>query len=157
MIFKMFRKHSKESVYNFEKDVAIAEYLDSIKMLPPSFMLLQPWAHNPDTWSDVTRMRTMNMEQASKGKEMHLCPLQFDICDRAINQYTNPGDEVYDPFGGLMTVPLRAIRAGRLGRGCELSSSYFTDGVWHLRRTEAMVNSPELFDLDSVMNQESEA
>jgi hypothetical protein len=35
-------------------------------------------------------MRTLNGEQAAKGREMHLCPLQFDIVDRLINRYSTP-------------------------------------------------------------------
>ena len=147
MVFKMFRKHSAGNVYDFEHDVKLAEHLDAVKMLPPSFMLLQPWSNHADVWADITRMRTLNGVQAAKGKEMHLCPLQFDIVDRAITQYTNPGDEVFDPFGGLMTVPLRAIQLGRRGRASELSRRYFDDGVWHLRTAEAKAASLTLFDM----------
>jgi hypothetical protein len=71
-------------------------------------MLLQPQSWHPDVWTDITRMRTLNVRRRSAGREMHLCPLQFDIVDRAIEQYTMPGEEVYDPFAGLMTVPYRA-------------------------------------------------
>lgn len=28
----------------------------------------------------------------------HVCPLQFDIVDRLIECYSNPGELVYDPF-----------------------------------------------------------
>jgi hypothetical protein len=146
-VFKVFRKHSSTAVYDFEHDVKLAEELDRLNMLPPGFMLCQPVSHSEDVWTDVTRMRTLNGEQAAKGKEMHLCPLQFDIVDRAIVQYTNPGDEVYDPFGGLMTVPLRAVKLGRRGRGVELNPAYFTDGTWHLKRHDTQANSPTLFDM----------
>ncbi|MDP0995919.1 DNA methyltransferase, partial [Klebsiella pneumoniae] len=71
----------------------------------------------------------LNGAQSAKGKEMHLCPMQFDIADRSIVQWSNAGDVVYDPFGGLMTVPYRALKLGRRGYGCELSPQYFLDGV----------------------------
>jgi hypothetical protein len=147
-VFKAFRAYTATHVYDHEHVVALAESLEAAKMLPPSFKLLQLWAHGEHTWPDVARMRTLNAEQASKGREMHLCPLQFDIVDRAIAQYTNPGEEVYDPFGGIMTVPLRAVRLGRRGRAAELNRGYWTDGVWHLRRAEAHLQSPTLFDLE---------
>jgi hypothetical protein len=147
-VFKAFRAYTATHVYDHEHVVALAESLEAAKMLPPSFKLLQLWAHGEHTWPDVARMRTLNAEQASKGREMHLCPLQFDIVDRAIVQYTNPGEEVYDPFGGLMTVPLRAVQLGRRGRAAELNRGYWTDGVWHLRRAEAHLQSPTLFDLE---------
>jgi hypothetical protein len=145
-VFKLFKRHSAEKVYDHEHDVRIAEHLETLRMLPPSFMLLQPQSWHDDVWTDVTRMRTLNGVQAAKGREMHLCPLQFDIVDRAIVQYTMEGEEVYDPFGGLMTVPLRAVRLKRCGRAAELSASYFADGVWHLEQQDAEHATPSLFD-----------
>ena len=146
-VFKAFRKHSSgPQPYDFEHDVALAEYLDKAKMLPPGFMLCQPQSKSPDVWTDITRMRTLNGVQQAKGKEMHLCPIQFDLVDRAVTQWTNLCDEVYDPFGGLMTVPLRAVMLGRRGRGVELSPGYYADGVWHLQHQDAKRSSPTLFD-----------
>ncbi|MNV57096.1 hypothetical protein D3C71_1494100 [compost metagenome] len=81
---------------------------------------------------------------------MHLCPMQFDIADRAITQYSNQGDEIYDPFGGLMTVPYRAVKLGRRGRGCELSPSYFADGVMYCESAAREMSMPSLFDLEEV-------
>ncbi len=74
------------------------------------------------------------------------CPLQFDIVDRLIERYSNPGETVYDPFGGLMTVPYRAILKGRKGRASELNTAYFFDGVQYLRAAEREVSMPSLFD-----------
>lgn len=98
-------------------------------------------------WTDVARMRTLNGNQEAKGREMHLCPMQFDIADRLITRYSNPGDEVYDPFAGLFTVPLRAIALGRRGVGTELGGNYFADGVRYLRAAEEKAATPTLFDL----------
>jgi hypothetical protein len=77
---------------------------------------------------------------------MHLCPLQFDITDRLITRFTNPGEWVFDPFGGLMTVPLRAVALGRRGRGHELNAGYWGDGVWHLRGADETRSAPTLFE-----------
>lgn len=73
------------------------------------------------------------------------CPLQFDIVDRLIERYSNLGETVYDPFGGLMTVPYRAILKGRNGRASELNTAYFFDGVQYLRSAEREVSMPDLF------------
>jgi DNA modification methylase len=146
-IFKLFRKHSLESVYDFEHDVRIAEALDEKGLLPSTFMLLQPQSWSPEVWTDITRMRTLNGAQSAAGREMHLCPMQFDIADRAIAQYSNPDEEVYDPFGGLMTVPYRAVLLGRRGRGCELSPPYFADGAIYCKQAELELSTPSLFDL----------
>ena len=81
--------------------------------LPSSFMTLAPGSHDADVWTDVNRMLTLNTTQAQKGKEAHVCPLQFEIVDRLIARYSNPGELVLDPFAGIGTVPLRAILMGR--------------------------------------------
>lgn len=77
---------------------------------------------------------------------MHVCPLQLDIVERIINRYSNEGDTVYDPFGGLMTVPMTAVKMHRKGIGCELSPDYFRDGVGYLKEAEDEMETPTLFD-----------
>ncbi len=145
-IFQLFKKHSLETVYNYEHHVRVAQILEDAGKLPSAFMLLQPQSWSDEVWSDITRMLTLNGAQSAKGKEMHLCPMQFDIADRAIVQWSNPDEEVYDPFGGLMTVPYRALKLGRRGRGCELSPQYFIDGVTYCQAMEREISMPSLFD-----------
>jgi hypothetical protein len=135
-------------VYDHEQVVRVLEGLDAGRRLPPGFMLCQPPSTIDDVWTDVTRMRTLNGAQQAKGREMHLCPLQFDIVERLINRYTNPGEWVFDPFAGLFTVPLEAVRMGRRGRGHELGPKYVADGVWYLRQADEQRAVPSLFDLD---------
>jgi hypothetical protein len=78
---------------------------------------------------------------------MHLCPLQFDIVDRLIERYSNEGELVFDPFGGLMTVPYRALLKKRRGAATELSAAYFLDGVKYLQMAEERMATPNMFDL----------
>ncbi len=87
------------------------------------------------------------MEQARKGQEMHLCPLQFDIVDRLIVQCSMEGETVLDPFGGLMTVPYCAVKLGRVGVGIELNPGYWRDGARYCRAAEQAAKVPTLFDL----------
>lgn len=146
VIFKIFRDHSLRQVYDFEQHVQIGEALEASGKLPVTFMLLQPQSWSDEVWSDITRMLTLNGAQSAKGKEMHLCPMQFDIADRAINQWSMVGETVYDPFGGLMTVPYRAIKAGRYGRASELNPGYFFDGAAYCKAMELELSTPSLFD-----------
>jgi DNA modification methylase len=168
-IFKLFRDYSLTEVYNFEHHVRIGESLETCAScehihtadkghcacgcrksggrLPVSFMLLQPQSWHDDVWTDITRMLTLNGAQSASGKEMHLCPMQFDIADRVIEQLSNAGDVVYDPFGGLMTVPYRAIRLKRYGIGVELSAPYFLDGAAYCKAAADEMSMPTLFDL----------
>jgi hypothetical protein len=142
-----FTDFSLAQIYDYEFHVKIGEELDLRSALPSTFMSLAPGSHNPDVWHDVQRMLTLNGEQAKRAVEQHVCPLQFDIVDRLIERYSNKDEVVYDPFGGLMTVPYRAILKGRRGQASELSASYFFDGVHYLQAAEKQVSMPTLFDL----------
>jgi hypothetical protein len=55
---------------------------------------------------------------------------------------------VFDPFGGLMTVPYRAVLKKRIGWGCELSPRYFTDGASYCAAAAREMSMPSLFDLE---------
>ena len=90
-------------------------------------MSLAPGSNDPGVWHDVNRMLTLNGTQSQRGLQNHVCPLQFDIVDRLITRYSNPGETVYDPFGGLMTVPYRAIKLGAQGYGQRVEHAVFFD------------------------------
>ena len=78
---------------------------------------------------------------------MHLCPMQIDLADRVIAQFTMPGETVLDPFGGLMTVPYRAVLLKRKAIGIELNKAYFLDGCSYCESAERQLASPTLFDV----------
>ena len=115
----VYRKYSRESIYSYEEHVKLAEDLDKDGKLPATFMVVAPGSWNDlEVWDDINRMRTLNTTQSRRRKQMHVCPLQLDIVERIINRYSNEGDLVYDPFGGLMTVPMMAVKMKRRGKGC---------------------------------------
>ena len=142
-----YRKFSRNSVYSYEEHVALAKELDADGHLPATFMVVAPGSWSPDVWDDINRMRTLNADQKRKDLTMHVCPLQLDIVDRIINRYSNPGDLVVDPFGGLGTVALEAMKAGRQGYTIELNNSYFRDAVGYLKAEEENLETPTLFDM----------
>jgi len=147
-IRKMFKKYLSDGVYDYESHVKIGEKLDIKGALPSTFMLLDPPSQHPDVWHDVCRMRTLNGVQKQKGLNNHICPLQIDIVDRIITRYSNEGDVVYDPFGGLGTVPYRAVVKKRYGVSCELNPDYFTDSLTYLNNADKMRIAPTMFDCE---------
>jgi len=147
---KVFAQKSLDAIYEYNTHVMLAENLDARGALPSTFMSVAPGSHHPDVWHDVNRMLTLNGSQSQKGLNNHICPLQFDIVDRIINRYTNKGEVVFDPFGGLMTVPYRAILLGRRGRAAELNADYFRDGLKYLRAAEQEASVPTLFDFEGI-------
>ena len=141
-----YRKYSQGTVYSYQEHVELAKKLDIDGKLPASFMVVAPGSWTEQVWDDINRMKTLNTRQSQKRQQMHVCPLQIDIVERIINRYSNEGDLVGDPFGGLMTVPVTALKMNRRGWGCELNSDYFRDGVGYLKAVESEINVPTLFD-----------
>lgn len=144
---RAFPQWTLAEVYDYRAHVGIGEELAEGNKLPKTFMALAPGSWHPDVWHDVNRMRTLNGSQAHRNVEQHVCPLQFDIVDRLIERFSNPGEAVFDPFMGIGTVPYRAVMAGRRGGGSELSASYFADAVHYLRQAEMDHAAPTLFDV----------
>lgn len=144
---KLYTAYSRNTVYDYAQHVDLAKKLDQNGRLPATFMVVAPASWNTDVWDDINRMRTLNTTQSRRKQQMHVCPLQLDIVERIINRYSNPGEVVFDPFGGLMTVPYMAVKMGRYGIGCELSPDYFRDGVGYLQEADAQREMPTLFDL----------
>jgi len=144
---KAYREYSRDTVYSYEEHVALAKKLDADGHLPATFMVLAPGSWTDEVWDDVNRMRTLNMNQKLHNRQMHVCPLQLDIVERLINRYSNPGEVVFDPFGGIMTVPYMAVKMGRDGWANELNPDYFRDGLGYLKEADATRDVPTLLDL----------
>lgn len=146
-IQRMYNKFSKENVYDYKEHIKLCEELDRQGKLSSSYMMMGvgSWNDN-DVWDDISRTKTLNLQQKNQRKQVHLCPLQTDIVERIINRYSNEGEVVYDPFMGISTVPYTAVKMGRIGWGCELNTEYFADAVDYLQNAENEVESPTLFD-----------
>jgi hypothetical protein len=73
--------------------------------------------------------------------------LQFDIVERLIELFTNKGEIVGDPFGGLMTTPYIAIKKKRKAVASELNTDYFLNGCFYVKTQIENVEAPTLFDI----------
>lgn len=149
-IGKVFCDQSLRSIYSYAEHVKLAEALDAKGALPSTFATMAPGSHHPDVWHDVNRMLTLNGDQSRRGLEQHICPLQFDIVDRIITRYTNKGELVFDPFGGLSTVPYCALKLGRRGRAVELNPSYWRDGLRNMHLAEREMSMADLFGFEEL-------
>ena len=144
---KVYREYSRNTIYSYDEHVAIAEKLDKENKLPATFMIVAPGSWTDSVWDDINRMRTLNAAQRRKDLQMHVCPLQLDIAERLINRYSNKGDIILDPFGGIGTVPMTAVKMERYGIGIELNKDYFRDGVGYCKAEDEKYDVPTLFDL----------
>ena len=119
------------------------------KRLPSTFMVMPPHSPHPDVWTDIARMRTLNMLQQRTGHVAHLCPMQEHIIRRLINQFSMPGEVVYDPFVGIGSVAYWAVKMGRFGMGTELNVGYFADAVRYCEIASRNEDAPTLFDIEA--------
>lgn len=143
----VYRKFSRDTVYDYDEHVKLAESLDKDGRLPSTFMVVAPGSWDMTVWDDIVRMRTLNTSQSQRRQNLHVCPLQLDIVQRLIERYSNEGELVADPFAGLFTVPYEAVKMNRKGKGVELNPDYFRDGVGYLETADAERDAPTLFDL----------
>ena len=77
-------------------------------------------------WMDINPSDTLQRESArEQNDERHICPLQLQVIRRGIELWTNPGDTVLDPFGGIGSTGYVAIQEGRKSISIELKRSYW--------------------------------
>jgi hypothetical protein len=146
-ISDQFATFFQDTVYDHSMHVELAKRMEAADRLPATFETLRIPARSEYVWDDILRMRTLNGKQTQAREQNHICPFQLDIVDRAITRWSNADDLILDPFGGLMSVPYRAIELGRRGYGIELNHDYWKYGVGYCRAVERKLKVPTLFDL----------
>jgi DNA modification methylase len=77
-------------------------------------------------WMDVDYGRTLQYRSGRDGNdEKHICPLQLDTIDRIIHLYSNEGETILSPFGGIGSEGFAALKKNRKSISIELKESYF--------------------------------
>ena len=78
-------------------------------------------------WMDIDYSRTLQYRSGRDGNdEKHICPLQLDTIERIIHLYSNEGETVFSPFGGIGSEGFCALKLNRKSISIELKESYFT-------------------------------
>lgn len=99
-------------------------------------------------WMDINPSNTLQYRSAREhNDERHICPLQLDVIERAINLWSNKGDLVCSPFTGIGSEGYTAVKMGRRFIGAELKQSYYEQACRNLRNAEIEKEAPTLFDL----------
>jgi superfamily II DNA or RNA helicase len=84
-------------------------------------------------WFDIDQSRTLNFRDAREDDDVkHICPLQLDVIERAMDLWTAPNDLVFSPFTGVGSEGYTAVKMGRRFIGSELKKSYFEQAVKNL-------------------------
>ena len=88
----------------------------------------QQWAS--PVWMDIDTGDTLQYMSARDGNdEKHICPMSLQTIQRLIQLYSNAGDLILDPFGGICSTGYKAIEMNRTFVGFELKKSYYEQGM----------------------------
>ena len=105
---------------------------------------VNPSAGIPDKCG-IDAGNTLQRESArEQNDERHICPLQLEVIERAVALWSNPGDVVFSPFGGIGSEGYQSLLMGRKYIGIELKSSYYKVACQNLHHAETKRNESEL-------------
>ena len=97
-------------------------------------------------WMDIDPGKTLQYRAAKENDdERHICPLQLQVIERALELWSNPGDLVLSPFAGIGSEGWVALRSGRRFLGIELKKSYWELAVKNLKYAEKTCAQKKLF------------
>ena len=91
-------------------------------------------------WMDINPSDTLQFRSAREhNDERHIAPLQLQVIERAIELWTNPGDTVLSPFGGIGSEGYVALQLGRKFVGAELKRSYWKQACENLKAAKRVM------------------
>lgn len=101
----------------------------------PDYLPVDLWQkYASPVWHDIDYSRTLQYRSArGNNDEKHITPLQLDTIERILHLYSNEGETVFSPFGGIGSEGFEAIRMKRNAMLIELKDSYFNVGVQNLK------------------------
>jgi hypothetical protein len=108
---------------------------------------IQVWQrYASPVWFDIRQTNVLNIQMArDNADEKHICPLQLDVIERAVQLWTNPGETVLSPFAGVGSEGYVSVKMGRQFIGVELKPSYFDVACRNLHEAEVEAGQQLLF------------
>ena len=97
-------------------------------------------------WYDINYSDTLQYTSARDEKdEKHICPLQLETIRRCLHLWSNEGETVLSPFGGIGSEGHESLKLKRNFIGIELKPSYFHQMQKNLQRMIDDLNQTTLF------------
>ncbi|WP_404981310.1 DNA-methyltransferase [Capnocytophaga granulosa] len=97
-------------------------------------------------WYDINYSDTLQYTSAREEKdEKHICPLQLETIRRCLHLWSNEGETVLSPFGGIGSEGYESLRLNRNYIGIELKESYYNQMQRNLKRMITDKMQPKLF------------
>lgn len=102
------------------------------------------WANG--IWLGIRETETLQFTRArGQDDEKHICPLQLGTIERCIKLYSNPGEMVLTPFGGIGSEAYMSLKLGRKATLIELKPEYYNVAVSNMRKAESQSQVKDLF------------
>lgn len=96
----------------------------------PNYLPIPLWQkYASPVWMDIDQSETLNREGREEEDEKHICPLQLEPIKRCVHLWTNPGEIVFTPFGGIGSEPYQSLKMGRKAYSIELKETYWNVNV----------------------------
>lgn len=100
-----------------------------------SHLIWQRYASS--VWDDIRIDNVLPFKDTKEeDDEKHVHPLQLDVIDRIIELYSNPGETILTPFGGVGSEVYSPVSMGRKAIGIELKESYYKQGIENLKMAD---------------------
>jgi DNA modification methylase len=131
-----------------DKAMAVGDVFD----LAPGTPLLWFGIEEGDTLNRRRRDGYAGLDEAREADDnRHICPLQLGTIERCVRLWSNRGETVLSPFGGIGSEGYVAVKHGRRAVLCELKPAYWRCGVQNLRRIEDELRVPDLFSQAGIL------
>ena len=140
----LFNQHRKDSTWSRP---ALADYVILFRKPGENRVPVQPettndewieWAH--PIWYGIRESATLNAAEGREDRdEKHVAALQLETIERCIRLWSNKGETVLSPFGGIGSEGYVAVKQGRQYIGIELKRSYFEAACKNLGRAEESI------------------
>jgi hypothetical protein len=101
----------------------------------------------PPYWDDIDQTETLNGRSAKdENDQAHVCPLQTQVIERCVELWSNPGDVVFDPFGGIGSTGHVALNMKRKAVITELKDTYYRQACRNLAKANKQTDLFSLMD-----------
>jgi adenine-specific DNA-methyltransferase len=78
-----------------------------------------------------------NVKNNHVEKTIHPCQFPVELVERLVLSLTDPGDNLLDPYMGVGSAVVAAIKHGRNGYGCDIVREYVQIAHWRLQQLHA--------------------
>jgi len=144
--------------YGYKANRSVPEwYTGTAEEYAYSIELWQRYAS--PVWYDIDQTNVLNNYKDARESDLekHICPLQLDVIARGVDLWSNEGDVVFSPFGGVGSEGWESIKRNRKFIGIELKESYWETACDNLSTIEELANRPTLPGFEDLQDETVQA